>query len=178
MAGKKKEEGKISMEKMMETYKKLAVPSAPHRRLAGMAGSWITKSRSWMEPGKPPVESKGACKAKMILGGRYLQQEYTGKMMGSTFSGINIVGYDNYTKKFVSIWIDSMSTGIYFFEGTGSSDGKIITQKSRYDDPIQGPTVWRSVTMIVDDNTVDCEMYITGRSGKEDKLMEMTLTRK
>ena len=71
-----------------------------------------------------------------------------------------------------------MSTGIYFFEGTAGTDGKTITQESRYDDPVKGPTIWRSVTRIKDDNTLEYEMYLKPKGGKEEKMMEMTVTRK
>ena len=37
---------------------------------------------------------------------------------------------------------------------------------------------WRSVTRIVDDNTHMFEMYSTDKSGKEEKMMEITYTRK
>ena len=173
-----KQEGKMDMQAMMEVYKKLAIPGDAHKLLASWDGSWITKTKSWTEPDKPSVESTGTCEQKMILGGHYLRQEYTGDMMGTPFTGINIMGYDNHTKKYVSIWIDSMSTGIYFFEGTASPDGKTITQESRYDDPVRGPVVWRSVSRIADDNTLLYEMYITPKGGKEEKMMEMSVTRK
>jgi hypothetical protein len=178
MAKKKKQKGKMGMQAMMEVYRKLGTPGAPHKVLASMAGSWNTKTRAWMEPDKPPMEGTGTCEQKMLLDGRYLQQEYAGEMMGSPFTGINLIGYDNHTKKYVSTWIDSMSTGIYYFEGTASRDGKRITQESRYDDPVRGPTVWRSVTRIVDDNTLQYEMYLTSKGGKKEKMMEMTVTRK
>ena len=80
-------------------------------------------------------------------------------------------------KKYESVWIDSMSTAIYFFEGTASKDGKTITQECRYDDPVRGPSVWRSVTKIKDDNTQEFEMFVTPEGGKEEKMMEMTVTR-
>ena len=131
-----------------------------------------------MEPGKPPVEGTGTCEQKMLLDGRYLQQEYSGEMMGSPFTGINLIGYDNHTKRYVSTWIDSMSTGIYYFEGDATADGKTITQESSYDDPIRGPMVWRSITRIVNDNTLEYEMYLTPKGGVEEKMMEMTVTRK
>jgi hypothetical protein len=44
-------------------------------------------------------------------------------------------------------------------ERTASRDGKTIKQESRYDDPVKGPCVWRAVTRIKDDNTVEFEMY-------------------
>ena len=174
----KKQEGKMDMQAMMEVYTKLATPGEPHKTLGNLAGSWTTKTTAWMDSDKPPMEGTGTCEQKMLLDGRYLQQEYTGEMMGSPFTGINLIGYDNHTKKYVSTWIDSMSTGIYYFEGTGSADGRTITQESSYDDPVRGSMVWRSVTRIVDDNKVEYEMFLTPKGGKEEKMMEMTLTRK
>jgi hypothetical protein len=114
----------------------------------------------------------------MILGGRFLQQEFAGDMMGNPFNGIGVAGYDNHTQKYISTWMDSMGTAILVFEGTASADGKTITQESRYDDPIKGPLKWRSVTRVVDENTHVFEMYEAGESGKEEKMMEITYTRK
>ena len=178
MTKEKKPEGKMDMQAMMEVYQKLATPGAPHKLLARMAGSWNTRTKCWMQSNKAPMESTGTCQQKMLLGGRFLQQEFTGEMMGSPFTGIGMAGYDNHTRKHVSTWMDSMGTGIYFFEGSAGADGKTITQTSRYDDPVQGPMQWRAVTRIVDDNTLVFEMYGTGKSGKEEKMMEITYTRK
>lgn len=177
-APSRKEEFKMDMQKMMEVYEKVGTPGAPHKKLASLVGSWTTKTKAWMEPEKPPMEGIGTCEERMILNGRYLQQDYTGEMMGSPFTGINLIAYDNHTKKYVSTWIDSMSTGIYYFEGTADADGNTITQESSYDDPVKGPTVWRSVTRIVDENTLEYEMFLTPKGGKEEKMMEMTVTRK
>jgi hypothetical protein len=171
-------EGKIDFEEIMEIYKKVGTPGEPHKLLAKLEGSYTTRSRGWMEPDKPPVESSGTCEQRMILGGRYLRQEYSGDMMGQPYTGINILGYDNHTKKYQSVWIDTMSTGVYFFEGTAGKDGKVITQECNYDDPVRGPSLWRTVTRIKDDNTVEFEMFLTPKGGKEEKMMEMTIVRK
>jgi Protein of unknown function (DUF1579) len=178
MEKEKKQEDKMDMQAMMDVYKKLGTPGVPHKVLASMAGSWNTKIKSWTEPNKPPMESAGTCEQKMLLDGRFLQQEFTGDMMGSPFTGIGVTGFDNHTKKYVSTWIDSMGTAILFFEGTASTDGKTIIQESSYDDPIKGPMKWRSVTKIVDDNTHVFEMYGTDKRGKEEKMMEITYSRK
>jgi hypothetical protein len=60
MAKEKKQEGKMDMQAMMDVYKKLAIPGVPHKLLASLAGSWITKTKGWMEPDKPPMEGKNA----------------------------------------------------------------------------------------------------------------------
>jgi len=176
MAGEKKPEGK--MDQAMEVYRKLGTPGAPHKLLAGMAGSWTCRTLTWMGPDSPPMEWTGSSEQKMILGGRFLLQEFAGEMMGSPYNGIGFAGYDNHTRKYVSTWMDSMSTGIMVFEGTAGADGKTISQTARYDDPVRGPMQWRSVTRIVDGKTVLFEMYSTGKGGKEEKMMEITYTRK
>lgn len=173
-----KKKGKIGFEEIMEIYKKAGTPGEPHKLLAKLEGSWTTKSRGWMEPGKPPVESTGACEQKLILDGRYLRQEYTGDMMGQPYTGINILGYNNHTKKYESVWLDSMSTAVYYFVGAASADGKVITQECSYDDPVRGPSLWRAVTRIKDDDTQEFEMFLTPKGGKEEKMMEMTIARK
>jgi hypothetical protein len=168
---------KIDMEKIMEIYKKVGTPGESHKLLEKLEGSWTTRTRGWLE-GKPAMESTGTCEQKLVLDGHYLQQVYTGDMMGSPFEGINIIGYDNHTKKYLSTWIDSMSTAIYFFKGTADPDGKTITQESCYDDPVRGLMNWRSVSKIVDDDTMFYEMYLAPEGGIEEKMMEMTMTRK
>jgi Protein of unknown function (DUF1579) len=139
MAEEKKPAGHMDMQGMMDLYTKLATPGEQHKLLAGMAGTWNTTTKSWMDPNQPPEETTGTCKHAMLMAGRFLQQECTGTMMGQPFKGMGMTGYDNHAKKYVATWIDSMGTGIYFFEGSIGHDGKTITMESRYDDPMAGP---------------------------------------
>ena len=163
---------------MMEMYKKLAAPGEPHKLFASLAGSWTTKTKEWMEPGKPPTESTGSAEMKMLLDGRFLQQEYTGKMMGQPFSGIAIDAYDNIRKRYVTAWIDTMGTGIFMMEGTASADGKTITLKGQHDEPGGGHMTHRAVWKILDSNTQTFDMYGNHHGGKEMKMMEITYIRK
>jgi hypothetical protein len=173
----KKEVKKMDMQAMMEIYRKVGTPGEPHKLLAKLEGSWNTRTTGYQE-GKQVMESSGTCEQKLVLDGHYLEQTYTGTMDGMPFTGINLLGYNNHTKKYESIWIDTMSTAIYFFVGKGSTDGRTITQECSYDDPIRGPAVWLSVTRIKDDNTLEFEMFITPKGGKKEKMMEMTVARK
>jgi hypothetical protein len=174
----RKRNKEIDLEEMMELYDQLTVPGTPHKGLATLTGSWTTRTKAWMDPDKSPMEGTGTCEQKILLEGRYLQQEYAGEMLGHAFTGINVIGCNNHMNKYVSTWIDSMGTGIYYFEGTASADDKIITQESSYDDPVRGPMVWRSAMSIVDDSTVKSAMHLGPKGGKEEKMMEMPLTRK
>jgi len=178
MAKDKKPEKQMDPQAMMEMYQKLATPGEPHKLFASLAGSWTTKTKEWMEPGKPPTESTGTAEMKMLLDGRFLQQEFTSQMMGQPFSGIGIDGYDNLRKRYVTTWIDTMGTGIFQMEGTASADGKTITLKGRHDEPGGGQMTHRAVWKIVDSNTQSFDMYGTHKQGKEMKMLEIAYTRK
>lgn len=171
-------EHEMDFQKIMGIYKCAGALGNPHKLLAKLEGSWTTRSKGWMEPGKPPRESIGTCEQRLILDGRFLRQEYTGDMGGTPFTGINFLGYNNHTNKYVSVWLESTSTAIYYFEGIASADGKTITQECCYDDPVRGLSVWKSVSRFKDDNTIEFEMYLIPKDGKEEKMMEMTISRK
>jgi Protein of unknown function (DUF1579) len=177
-AKEKKPSKQMDPQAMMEVWKKLGTPGEPHKQFASLAGSWTTQTKEWMEPGKPPTEAAGSAEMKMVLDGRFLQQEYNSTMMGQPYSGIGITAYDNLRKKYVSTWIDSMGTGIFMMEGTASADGKTITLKGQHGEPGGGVMTHRAVWKMVDSNTQTFDMYGTHGHGKEMKMMEITYTRK
>ncbi|MGZ8183606.1 MAG: DUF1579 domain-containing protein [Methylobacter sp.] len=178
MAKGKKAEKAMDPQAMMEVYTKLAAPGEQHKQLASLAGSWTTKTKEWMEPNKPPVESTGSAEMKILLDGRFLQQELTGQMMGQPFSGIEITAYDNLLKRYVTSWMSTMGTGIFTMEGTASTDGKTITLKGQHAEPGGGYMKHRAIWKIVDSNTQTFDMYGAHPGEKEWKMMEMTYTRK
>jgi len=175
---KEKQPDQMDKQAMMDTYKKLAIPGEPHKQLASLAGSWITKTKEWMDPSKPPMESTGTCEEKVLLDGRFLQQECTGDMMGQPFTSIGVTGYDNFTKKYVTTWMSSMGTGIFVMEGTGSADGKTITLHGSHKDPMGGDMKHHALWKVVDANTQTFEMYGAHGNDKDMKMMEITYNRK
>ncbi len=163
---------------MLDTYRKLATPGEPHKRLASLAGTWTTHTKEWIEPGKPPSESSGTCEYKTLLDGRYVQQDCTGTMMGHPFTGIGMQGYDNFTKKYVMTWIDSLGTGIFSMEGKAGADNTTITLHGYLADPFEGPLKQRAVWKFPDTNTQILEMYGPHGKGTEILMMEITYSRK
>ena len=178
LAKDKKPGKQMDPQAMMELYKNLATPGEPHKQFASLAGSWTTTTKSWMEPGKPPMESTGSAEMKMLLDGRFLYQEFTGEMMGQPFSGVGIDAYDNLRKRYVTVWLDTMSTGVFTMEGTASADGKTITLKGQHGEPGGGHMTHRAIWKLVDANTQIFEMHGTHGHGKEMKMLEITYSRK
>jgi hypothetical protein len=42
-------------------------------------------------------------------------------------AGLGLNGYDNLQRKYVTVWVDTLGTGIFVMEGTASPDGETIT---------------------------------------------------
>lgn len=136
-------------------------------------------TKSWMQPGAEPELSKGSSQAKMILGGRFLQVEFQGTMMGMPFEGLQIFGYDNYEKKYKVFWIDNSGTGFYYLSGSLSKDKKILACSGIWPDVITGgESKVRDTTAILNPDEYLYELYMTGNDGKEFKVLEYRAKRK
>lgn len=168
----------MDMQEMMAIYEKLATPGEPHKLLASLAGSWTTQTKEWMDPQKPPVESTGSSDGKILLDGRFLQQENSGSMHGKPYAGVWTIGYDNLLKRYVSTWIATMGTGIFMMDGTASEDGRTITFTGQHAEVGGGHMTHRAIWKIMDNNTQEFVMYGTHHGGKEMKMLETTYTRK
>lgn len=165
--------------KVMEAYAKAAAPGPQHKMLATMAGSWEFTAKMWPAPGAPAEEMKGTAERKMILGGRYLQEEASGQVSGMPFHGSGLNGYDNVQGKYVGTWIDSMGTGISHSAGTADATGRVITYDREEFDPLtKAKSKGRDVLHIVNDDKQVIEFHKLLPDGKEYKMMEIVFTRK
>jgi hypothetical protein len=97
-------------------------PSAEHKLLHDWVGTWDAT----IHIAEPP--SKGTMVVELGPGGYTVQSEFTGDMgpMG-TFHGRGMDGYDQFKKKYVSIWTDSTAPVIMTFEGTWDASTKSMT---------------------------------------------------
>lgn len=171
-------EGMPSMENMMKMWEDANKTGEHHKHLNTMAGDWTTAAKFWMAPGAPPETSAGTAKNTWVLDNRYLQQEYSGDMMGKPFRGMGHLAYNNGTQKYESTWLDSMSTGIMFSSGTCSADGKTMTFACTYTCPMRGEIASRQILRVVGPDQYVFEMHEPGPDGKEYKHGEITYNRK
>jgi hypothetical protein len=164
---------------MMDAWQKFATPSAAHKALEGMVGTWDAEVTSWMEPGQPPVKSKGTSENRMVLGGRWVESRFTSEMMGQPFEGIGYTGYDNQKKKYMGTWTDNMSTAVMVSEGTMDAAGKVMTSTSTMDDFMTGkPQTLKMTTTIASPDHHVFEMWGPGPDGKIAKQMQIDYRRR
>ena len=173
---------------MMAQMMELGKPGENHKLLADLAGTWTYTLKWWADPtpGAKPDESKGTATRKSMFGGRYFTLDVTGKMempgpdgkkKPMEFKGMSIEGYDNIKKKFVSSWIDSMSTMMMVSEGTYDPATKTFTYNAECEMTPGMQTKVREVIKIVDKDHHNFVMY-EDRGQGEAKTMEIQYTRK
>ncbi len=163
----------------MEAWQRASTPGEAHKRLEAIVGTFDAKVRSRLDPTHPPEDSVATSVNSWVLGGRYVEQQFDGTMMGEPFSGIGYAGYDNIQKKFVSVWMDTAGTGILYLTGTANASGKTITGRSTMWDPVrEKPFPVESKLVIVDNDHYTFELVGKAPNGRLTKLIEIQYTRK
>ncbi len=177
-AGASAQEVASDQQKAMEEYAKLMATNENHVYMRNFTGEWNVTTTSWMQPGAPPSKNSGTSKGELVLGGRYLMMKYEGLMFGRPFEGIQIIGYDNQQRKYVSFWIDNMGTAFYFTTGTREAGANTIDETGVWPDPMGGSSKVRSVTRLMSPDEFTYELYMVGSDGGEFKSLENRVTRK
>ena len=134
-------------------------PGPEHEILKKLSGNWDTTMKMM------GMESKGHATYKMEVGGLWLVSTFEGEIAGTKFSGRGLDSYDAGKKKYVGIWVDSMSTTPMTMEGTYDKTKKTLTMMGEGPGESGKPTKYRTVSEMTDDDTVNFSMYMG--DGKE-----------
>jgi hypothetical protein len=105
---------------------KLPPPQKEHEWLKQLEGEWETEAEARLEPGKPPMKSKGTESVRTV-GGFWVVAENKFTAFDTPCTGVMTLGYDVMKKKYVGTWIDSMNSHLTNYEGTVDEAGKTLT---------------------------------------------------
>lgn len=157
-----------------------AMPPAPkpgpeHEVLKQDEGVWDATVEMTGMPGVPP--SKGVETNKMV-GGLWLVTDFKSEMMNQPFQGHGVAGFDPNKKKYVTTWVDTMSTGLAVGEGTYDPATKTMTGWMEGPDETGKMTKMKMVSEWKDADTRVFTMYMKGPDGKEAPSMRITYKRR
>ena len=147
-------------------------PGPEHDALKKLEGTWNAKLKMGDN------ESSGTMTYKMECGGLWLTSDFRGEFDGQKFQGRGVDGYDPEKKKYVSVWVDSMSTRPMLLEGTHDKEKKTTTMTGEAPGPDGKLAKHKMVTHTPDDDHQTFTMYIIDADGKENKIMTIEYTRK
>lgn len=173
-------EAQKKMQEMMETWMKYATPGKHHEYLKPMLGKWVYEGEWRMGPDAPYQKSGGKAVDEWMLDGRWMKHEAKGDPSEfGMFEGMGLLGYDNFRGKYVSMWVDNMSTVMMISEGTCDSSGKVITLVGSYMDPVENrKKTSRMVYKIESDEKFTMDIYEDNAKGKEYHAGKFTYVKK
>ena len=131
-----------------------------HAFLAEAEGDWSVSIAS------PDGDMTGKCVYKMAHNGIWLTSRLEMKMGEGPFTGTGLDSYDPIKKKFVAIWVDSMSATPLILEGDRSSDGKKITMTGKGPAPDGTSTSYKTETEYVSKDKHIFKMWMGTTSGE------------
>lgn len=161
-----------------KAHESAMTPGEGQKRLEPMVGNFDVKISIWVDPSKPPIESKASAVGVWVLGGRYVQTMLAGSVAGEPFSGIGYAGYDNVGKKYQAAWMDNGSTGMVLYTGAFDAKTNSATMKASVMDPSTGKPSPQEVRMKVGaDGSHISELWGHGMGSTMFKMMELQYTR-
>src|SRR5262245_57882003 len=161
-------------------------PGPEHALLKADEGVWdATVEMLAAPPGTPvPPPAKGS-ETNTLIGGLWLVTDFKSDFMGAPFSGHGINGWDATKKKYVSVWTDTMSSGLMRGEASYDAAKKTMTGWMEGPDvgPHEGPNVGQAARVKVTTEYKDADtrvftMYAPGSTGKEPATMRITYKRR
>ena len=145
-------------------------PGKEHIFLAEAEGDWSVTIAS------PGGDMTGKCVYKMAHNGLWLTSQLDMKMPDGPFTGQGLDTYDPIKKKYVAIWVDSMSATPLILEGDKSSDGKKITMTGKGSSPDGNFTDCKTETEYVSKDKHIFKMWMGTTTGEP--MMVATYIRK
>lgn len=147
-------------------------PGPEHAVLKEGEGTWeaaiVAQGSEW----------KGTLTARVALNGLWLLEEFQGDFGGMPFEGRGSTTYDPAKKKYVNVWIDSMSASPMISEGSYDRATRTLTMTGSMKLPDGSDMKVTQTTVTRDANTRIFTLKGAGPDGAEFEMMKVTYTRK
>jgi hypothetical protein len=157
----------------------LSKPGPSHRLLETFVGEWDVQLTFWSDPKAKSDSSTGTSRISWILGERFLREEFSGKIAGEDYTGLGMIGYDNGSRTFKTVWADSMNTALTVSSGTYHPDtNSFLLESQVYDPLVSGFKMVKSKFQINSPDSYTFSMTDTSPEGRQFISFEMRYTRR
>lgn len=148
-------------------------PGKEHDVLKDMVGTWDAVVQM---PGSP--DSKALAIYTMSLEGMWLTSDFHGKIGEQKFHGKSFDSWDSAKKKYVGVWMDSMTGSPMVFEGNFDESGKTLVMHAESVGPDGKKSRFKSTSVNSDANHHLYKMFMLNADGSETEVMSIRYTRR
>lgn len=148
-----------------------------HARLTAMAGTWDVELTFLLQPGRPPIVTKGTSTIVPLFGGTFIEETIEGALNGTPFTTMAWTGFNTDSKRYEATRISSTNTARIAESGTYDEKTNQFELKADY--ALAGDT-WHQRTVIqqTSPDTMTAASYLSFGSVPEWKAVEITYTRR
>lgn len=156
----------------------LGQPGSQHQLLQQLVGAWRVRITFWSSPESKGQVSHGTSESRWVLGGRFIQENFTGKVEGEPYTGMGMIGYDNGARGFKTVWLDSFNTSVASASGSYVEATKTFELVGEVYDPMRGGLKEvRSTIHLATPDSYIFSMYDETPTGRRFKSFEMYYSR-
>jgi hypothetical protein len=130
--------------------------------VAHLVGRFDAAFKFWIDPTSAPREGSGRIENKLIHGGRFLLSDYAGRLGDEPYTATNLLGYDETTKRYTNVCVDSSGPSTEVATGTCDAAGKTVTLRSS-----ESGMTW--IFRLEDDDHYSLELH-AGQPGGSDRM--------
>lgn len=98
-------------------------PTAEQKRFEPLVGEWEVEMTMHSPMGDIPGQG---VETNRMIGGRWLESEFEGSVMGQPFEGRGLFGWDAVKEQYVGVWVDSMGSQMAMMTGEWSEEDGAI----------------------------------------------------
>jgi hypothetical protein len=147
-------------------------PGPEHEKMKEFVGTWDAVMEMAGQ------KSKATAVYKSICGGMWLASEFEGDLGGMKFQGHGVDGYDQRKKKYVGVWVDSLTSAPLHFEGSMDPKTKLIVMTGESVGPDGKPQKFKNTTEHKDKDHFTFKMYMVQPDGQEALAFTIEYTRR
>jgi Protein of unknown function (DUF1579) len=146
-------------------------PGPEHEKLKELVGNWDAVMDMAGQ------KSKATATYKSVCGGMWLASDFQGDFGGLKFEGRGLGGYDSQRKKYVGVWVDSLTGSPLSFEGDYDPKTKLMTMTGESLGPDGKPQKFKSTTETKDKDHFTFKMYMIQPDGTDQLAFTIEYTR-
>ena len=113
--------------KVLEGWLKAGALAPQHARLKAYVGTWATHQTDWLPSGTVWNEADGTAVIRPVLGGRFIQEDYTTNLNGHAFHGYGLMGFDTQHGAYLLLWMDDLNTSYMALSGSFDGTQRVLT---------------------------------------------------
>ncbi len=157
----------------------LSKPGESHKLLERFAGNWDVRITFWSSPDAAPQDSHGSSTLSWILGDRFLKEDFHGDVLGESYQGLGLMGYDAAARRFMTVWLDSLNTVIAVQQGSYSPESSTFELTGEIYDPLLGRNKkTRSEIKVISPDQYSVTMIDAAPNGAAFKSLEILYSRR